>query len=252
MNIKQIDVVKIKITNRCDRGCAFCVFHEPPTQSTDLPLLAFTEMVDILRLVPFQRLHINGGEPLLHRDFITMTELAEERLEPAIMVLGTNALTLQQEPVLAAFVRNHYDEICIGCDNEHRNIDAVEAVVPYLLDSSQTLVVINSIMEYSDRPLLDRLDRLKARTPERIILVRNHVYHEVSDQPIHKLQGLCEQEGKRYLMIQENGSCYRCFNAMVPDDSEFCIWDKDFYEKLAADRTVHYKFCPWCGRYDKP
>ena len=251
-DMKQIDVVKIKITNRCNRACTFCVFHEPPSQSEDLSLFTFAEMVDLLRPVPFRRFHINGGEPLLHRDFTSMTELAEEKLEPEIMVLGTNALLLRSEPVLAAFVRDHYDEICIGCDNEHRNIDAVETVVPYLLDSSRTLVVINSLIEYSDRTLLDRLDRLKARAPERIILVRNHVYHTVSDQKVHKLEGLCQQGGKRYLMIQENGTCYRCFNAMVPDDSEFCIWDEDFYEKLAADRTAHYKFCPWCGRYDKP
>ena len=251
-NMKQIDIVKIKITNRCNRACQFCVFHESPTQSTDLSLPAFAKMVDILRPVPLRRFHINGGEPLLHPDFTTMTELVEERLDPEIMVLGTNAVLLEQECVLAAFVREHYDEVCIGCDSEHRNIGAVEAVVPYLLSASRTLVVINSLVEYSDQLLLDRLDRLKALAPERIILVRNHVYHTASGQAIHKLQGLCRQEGKRYLMIQENGGCYRCFNAMVPDDGEFCIWDEDFYAKLAAGRTAHYKFCPWCRRYDKP
>ena len=244
-----LDIAKIKITNRCNRNCQFCVFHTTTDSFLDLSVNNYKKMIDILRNVPIKKFHINGGEPLLHKDFIEMTVYSKEMLANSKMVLGTNGILLHKNEYLLNFIKDNYDEICIGCDLEHNNIDILEDIIPLLLESSNIIIVINSIIQYCDAVLLERLERLKEISPERIILVKNQVYHIIQDQPQNKLSALCSQEGNNVIMIQEDGSCYRCFNASVPDDIEFSIWDEDFIVKIQQKRTKHYKYCMWCRKY---
>ena len=75
--------------------------------------------------------------------------------------------------------------------------------------------------------------------------------HHIEDKDrIHKLTKLCNQNGKRVLMIDEEGNVYRCFNSKVPDDIEFNIFDDDAISKANVPRKVHYKYCPYCPLYD--
>ncbi|MBO4616100.1 MAG: radical SAM protein [Lachnospiraceae bacterium] len=243
------DVVKIKITNDCNRECVFCVFNGKDSKREIMSYEEFVTICKRLKKLEFDKLHINGGEPLMHPDYKKMIMYIKEEFPKKDIVLGTNAIILANNLGLLEFVKESSNEVCIGCDTEHNNIDAVEKVVPQILDGSGVLVVINSLIEYMSDDYERRLKAVAEQNKGRVILVKNHVYHMRQGNPINKLTGLCKQDNKRFLMVQENGLCYRCFNCEVPQDSEFSIYDEDFYTKVNLARDKHYRFCGWCPLY---
>ncbi|GAB2917144.1 radical SAM protein [Streptomyces mayteni] len=240
-----LKTAKIKITTKCNRSCDFCIFADG-AQGENMSLPRFSTILDRLESIPFQQLHINGGEPTVHRDFPTLSRLARERLPGTIMVLGTNAITLARNRRLLDATLECYDQILIGCDDEHDNYEQVHATVPVLRAAGKT-VVVNSVLEGIHPDRLTRLAELCAS--HGAIHVTNHVHHIDVGQPANVLRGLCASNLDQHLMIELDGSCYRCFNAMAKDDSEFTIWDDDFATKVFAPRHHHYRFCVKCHEY---
>lgn len=242
---RTLKTAKIKITTKCNRHCDFCIFAEGG-QGENMPLETFRQVLDRLGQIPFRQLHINGGEPTVHRDFSELSGLARDRFPDQIMVLGSNAITLARNERLLQTTLAHYDQVLIGCDEEHDNYDEVSAVVPVLREAGKT-VVINSVLEAI---AADRLSQLAALCDEYgAIHVTNHVHHIDVGQPANDLGGLCDRNVDQHLMIEVDGDCYRCFNAMAKNDSEFTVWDDDFAAKVFAPRRKHYDFCLKCHEY---
>jgi cyclic pyranopterin phosphate synthase len=240
-----LKTAKIKITTKCNRSCDFCIFADG-AQGENMPLPTFATVLDRLETIPFQQLHINGGEPTVHRDFPALSRLARTRLPDKVMVLGTNALSLARNKRLMAATLACYDQVLIGCDDEHGNYDQVHAAIPILRAAGKT-VVVNSVLEGISPSRLDQLAELCAA--HGAIHVTNHVHHIDVGQPLNELRGLCARYLDQHLMIELDGSCYRCFNAMAKDDSEFNVWDDDFTAKVFAPRRHHYRFCGKCHEY---
>ena len=236
----------IKITNRCNRNCTFCVFNN---NDTDMSFEKFKNIINIISKLDFDKLHINGGEPLINREFKDMIKYAKEVFPDKKIVLGSNLVAMEKNPDLLEFAKNNFDEICVGCDSEHKNIEILEKLVPELKKDSNVQIIVNTLLEYCDFSLMNRLEKLKKEC--NIILVTNHVYHKISGPHINDLkEGLCTQGGEKVIMIQENGDVYRCFNCCIPDDKEMNIYDSDFLEKINIERNKHYKFCGWCKKYE--
>lgn len=242
------DIVKIKITNRCNRRCSFCVFNEKSNLSTDLSFDDFKFIVNRIKELDFDKIHINGGEPTIHRDFIKMIEYVKTEIPNKIMVLGTNCIEMSKDLELLEFVKRNFDEVCIGCDDEHRNIEQVKFCIEELKKGINKVVVINSLRNYLSPEVEEQIKKVSKKYG--CIYVENDEYHNRKGKPVNKLNGLCNQNGKRVLMIQENGNCYRCFNCCVPEDCEFNIFDDNFFECVNVQRKKHYKFCGWCTNYD--
>lgn len=245
MHTRTLKTTKVKITTKCNRHCGFCIFAEGG-QGSNMSLDTFQTILGRLEDLPFQQLHINGGEPTVHRDFAALSRLARARFPDHVMVLGTNAITLARNARLLDATLAHYDQILIGCDDEHGNYDEVLATVPILRAAGKT-VVVNSVLDAIDETWLTRLSELCAE--HAAIHVTNHVHHIDVGQPANKLSGLCDLYFDEHLMIEVDGSCYRCFNAMDKYDSEFNVWDEDFAERVFAPRTAHYRFCLKCHEY---
>nr|WP_308801534.1 radical SAM protein [Streptomyces polyasparticus] len=245
LQARTLKTAKIKITTKCNRSCDFCIFAEGG-QGVNMPLETFRTVLDKLAQLPFQQLHINGGEPTVHRDFAELSRLAHERFPDRVRVLGTNAITLARNTRLLEASLAHYDQVLIGSDDEHENYDEVAAVVPTLRAAGRT-VVVNSVLEATDPKHLARLADLCEENGA--IHVTNNVHHIDVGQPKNVLGGLCDRYLDQHLMIEVDGDCYRCFNAMAKYDSEFSLWDADFAEKVFAPRAQHYKFCLKCHEY---
>ena len=240
-----LKTAKIKITTKCNRSCDFCIFADGAQGENMSPAL-FATILSRLESLPFQQLHINGGEPTVHRDFPALSDTARTRLPDKVMVLGTNAITLARNQRIMDATLRSYDQILIGCDDEHGNDDEVHTVVPRLREAGKT-VVVNSVLEGISPTRLTRLTRLCDKYGA--VHVTNHVHHVDVGQPANNLRGLCDRYLDQHLMIEMDGSCYRCFNAMAKDDSEFTVWDEDFAVKVFAPRSHHYRFCLRCHEY---
>ncbi|WP_432824751.1 radical SAM protein [Dactylosporangium sp. CA-092794] len=240
-----LTTAKIKITTKCNRDCDFCIFAAR-NQGANMTRATFQAILDKLATIPYHQLHINGGEPTVHKDFVTFSHDARAAAAGRLTVLGTNAITIARNRRLLNTVVACYDQVLIGCDDEHHNYEHVAQVVP-VLTAHGTTVVVNSVLEAIAGERLRWLaDLCQAHGA---IHVTNHVHHIDVGQPSNTLRGLCHRNRDRHLMIQEDGSCYRCFNAMAAVDSEFSVWDDDFADKLFAERTDHYRFCLKCHEY---
>ncbi|MGH3564896.1 MAG: radical SAM protein [Pseudonocardia sp.] len=240
-----LTTAKIKITTKCNRDCNFCIFAAR-NEGVNMPMDTVHAILDRLATIPYQQLHINGGEPTVHRDFVRISEAAREAAAGRVMVLGTNAITIARNRRLYDAVLAYYDQVLIGSDDEHHNDEHVARVVPLLRAAGKT-VVVNSVLEGISP---DRLRRLADLCEEHgAIHVTNHVHHIDVGQPDNALRGLCHRNLDQHLMIAEDGRCYRCFNAMAGVDSEFNIWDPDFAKKVFAERDRHYRFCLKCHEY---
>lgn len=131
-----LKTAKIKITTKCNRSCDFCIFADG-AQGENMSLDLFSTILARLETIPFQQLHINGGEPTVHRDFPALSDAARTRLPDKVMVLGTNAITLARNQRIMEATLRSYDQILIGCDDEHENYAEVHAVVPRLREGRQ-------------------------------------------------------------------------------------------------------------------
>lgn len=240
------DIVKIKITNRCNRNCSFCVFNN---NDKDLSFDEFKNMLEIVKNLDFDKFHINGGEPLVNKDFELMIKYAKYVFPDKKFVLGSNLVALNNSPELIKFIKNNFDEICVGCDTEHKNIEILKKLIPILKTDSDVQIIVNTLIEYCNSSLMNELIDLKNKYD--IILVTNHVYHKIEGKAINNLsRGLCKQRGQKVIMIQENGDVYRCFNCCIPDDKEMNVYDSDFIKKINVERKKNYKFCGWCKNYE--
>jgi cyclic pyranopterin phosphate synthase len=244
-DLRTLTTAKIKITTKCNRSCGFCIFADG-AHGENMPPERFAAVLDRLAEIPFRQLHINGGEPTVHRDFPQLSRLARDRLPDRTMVLGTNAITLARNPRLLQVAMDSYDQVLIGCDDEHGNYQQVMTVVPQLRAAGRT-VVVNSVLEAIDAARLAELAELCEA--HGAIHVTNHVHHIDVGQPANELRGLCARYLDQHLMVELDGSCYRCFNAMAKTDSEFSVWDADFPTKVFAPRRGHYGFCGKCHEY---
>ena len=240
------NIFKVKITAKCNRNCSFCVFHDG---INDMDFDTFKFIIEKSKNIDFDTFHINGGEPLIHPQFIEISNYLKEIYSDKKLVLGTNGILFSKKNIYDCIIKN-YDEVCIGCDDEHKNIEYLEKYLPQMIENSNILFIINSINQYTSILIQEKLQLLKEKYPERIILVKNDVHHIADNYKIHKLSKLCNQGGKRVLMIDERGNIYRCFNSKVPDDIEFNIFDKDVLIKINKPRDMHYKYCPYCPLYD--
>lgn len=240
-----LTTAKIKITTKCNRDCDFCIFAAR-NQGVNMSRATFHAILNKLATVPYRQLHINGGEPTVHKDFVGFSHDARAAATDQVMVLGTNAITIARNQRLLDAVVACYDQVLIGCDEEHHNYEHVARVLPVLRAHGKT-VVVNSVLEGISTDRLRWLAQLCET--HGAIHVTNHVHHIDIGQPANALRGLCLRNRDQHLMIQEDGSCYRCFNAMAAVDSEFSVWDDDFADKLFAARTDHYHFCAKCHEY---
>jgi cyclic pyranopterin phosphate synthase len=240
-----LHTAKIKITTKCNRDCDFCIFAFR-NEGVNMPLSTVEAICAKLADVPFRQLHINGGEPTVHNDFPRISRLVRDAAADRVTVLGTNAITIARNHRLMDTVMACYDQVLIGSDDEHDNLDHVRTVVPELRAAGKT-VVVNSVIEGASPDLLASLAELCAE--HGAIHVTNHVHHIDVGQPENDLRGLCTRNVDRHLMIDIDGRCYRCFNAMAQTDSEFTVWDADFAAQVFADRDFHYEFCRKCHEY---
>src|SRR5215472_5309881 len=182
---RTLTTAKIKITTKCNRHCDWCIFANG-RNGMNMSAETFHAVLERLAGVPLRQLHINGGEPTVHPGFAVMSRAAKAALSQAVMVLGTNATTLVHHQPTRDVVAECYDEVLIGCDDEHNNYTHVRAVVPWLRAIGKTTVV-NSVIESIDADRLAWLDELCASCGA--IHVTNHVHHIDVGQPPNTLRG---------------------------------------------------------------
>ena len=216
--VEPVQVIKVKINGRCMNACRFCTFHGRPER------LEWPQVSRVLRAAPEGwrgLVLINGGEPTLHPRFVTIAERLGA-LRPGLRVgLGTNLRLFERmaagvatpdgirarwRAILACF-----DLVQIGCDDEHRNLDVVERLMPSLREAGHE-VYLNCLVEAASPATQERLRALDCATGSQTrfahVTPRGAERQRASEQGT---RGLCARR-RHQLLVDCDGAIHFCFD----------------------------------------
>lgn len=84
--------LQIEITNRCPLACPQC--YKGDTNTANMPLKIYTDIIDEAARIGVSLVNINGGEPLCHPDFNNMVRYAvNKRIMVMTYISGINFTT---------------------------------------------------------------------------------------------------------------------------------------------------------------
>ena len=205
-----LETIKFKINGSCMNSCCFCIFNN------DSRILTIEDIEKVLDAVPDDwrgQILINGGEPTIHKNIIDISKYLSVRCESCRLGIGTNLLifekkSLRTDSILRSII-DHYDLVQIGCDDEHRNLEIVESLVP-VLTANGLEVYINCIEEYATEATVLRLKELDniSGSNTRLSNVLDHSrFHRENITQVDKLCARRQQE----VLIGNDGEIYFCF-----------------------------------------
>ncbi|MDD4082827.1 MAG: radical SAM protein [Sphaerochaetaceae bacterium] len=240
-----IDSFKIKITPKCTRHCSYCIFND--NNSKEMAIKEFNKILEKGKQFHFNKIFINGGEPTIHSEFITISQTLRKNFPHKEKILGTNCTVLFYSDKLLKEAIKSYDTFLIGCDDEHNNTKEVLKIVPKLRYAKKT-VVINTVTSHVSKRLNKLIDKLCKKTGS--IHIHNQVHHSQTDKQKNRIKKICKKYLHKTLLVDVNGNCHRCYNAVEKNNPEFNIKDNNFKEKLFCEPKNPYNFCYYCDEYD--
>ncbi|MBM1106683.1 GTP 3',8-cyclase MoaA [Aurantibacter crassamenti] len=99
---RQIDYVRIAVTDRCNLRCFYCMPAEGIVYEPKKDLLSYEEITRLLRVLGqlgFSKVRFTGGEPFLRKDFIKLLEHTAEIDAFNSIHITTNGTLLQKHIV---------------------------------------------------------------------------------------------------------------------------------------------------------
>lgn len=207
---ESLGTIKFKINGLCMNRCCFCIFNN------DSRILSMEDIEKVLYAVPDDwkgQILINGGEPTLHENIISIGEYLSARYENSRLGLGTNLRIFEKKnpksDSIFKSIIDHYNLVQIGCDDEHRNLEIVERLVP-VITANGLDVYINCIQEYATEETVLRLKELDniSGSKTRLSSVLDHSrFHREDITHADKLCARRQQE----VLIGNDGEIYFCF-----------------------------------------
>jgi cyclic pyranopterin phosphate synthase len=135
---RQIDYLRLSVTDRCQFRCAYCMPLEGVSKLRHEDMLSFEELFEVVRLMVmrfgFRKLRVTGGEPLARRGALGF--MRSLHLIPGIedLAFTTNAYDLA--PVAASLRASGFSRVNISLDTLRRDrfrtitsVDGLERVL---------------------------------------------------------------------------------------------------------------------------
>jgi hypothetical protein len=247
----RLETVKLKINGCCVNRCVFCPFHESPH------LLEVADIARLFHLLGKRRLAaiiVNGGEPTLHPRFADIGAFLGQRFKGRVpLILGTNLLPLAGSPTRRAALYAHlletYDGVEVGCDDEHRNIDAVERFAPDIVSRGLRLQ-INAMADYCGAATRARILAVRDRCGATVTF--SQVHHDYRTQPVvNALAAPCRKRA-RDLLVNCNGDVFFCYHQELeaPLFNLFRVTPAEWDYYIRRHDPAYYRFCACCPAYE--
>ncbi len=98
---RQINYLRISITDRCNLRCRYCRPESGPPESDPSPSADDAELLDLVRIVHeetgIHKLRLSGGEPLMHPRVADVTARLRSLLPDAKLAITTNGILLDEQ-----------------------------------------------------------------------------------------------------------------------------------------------------------
>lgn len=118
------ELVDLKITNYCGKGCNFC-YQSSTTEGTHAPFAEVEKALHLLAEMGVFEVAIGGGEPTDHPDFVKIIKLASSlNIRPNFTTLSDRWL---EDRAVVSAVMQHVGGIGVSC-SDRKGLRLVEAV----------------------------------------------------------------------------------------------------------------------------
>ncbi len=92
---REIDYLRISVTQRCNFNCAYCGAGEPDAQ--ELSPAEFALLARAFACAGIKKIRLTGGEPLIRSDIAEIAYSVKKAAQPETLALTTNGYLLEQQ-----------------------------------------------------------------------------------------------------------------------------------------------------------
>lgn len=243
-------IVRLKINGVCVNKCVFCPFHNDRHLLEPKDLSYFFDMIEKPN---FQWIGISGGEPTIHPRFLEICDFLKGRFKGHVLLaLSTNLIPLSRPfgryPKTYRTVLELFDRLEVGCDDEHKNIDVLEALAPEITESGLSLNV-NVMASYCSDRTRHRILALQDRLNLKISF--SDVHHCLAPLPfVNDISTPCRRL-VQYFTLNNNGDGFFCFLQEMekPLFNLFTVTKEELNYYLNEHVPESYRFCVSCPVY---
>jgi hypothetical protein len=247
--------LKLKINGKCVNKCRFCLFHN---DSHRLEVKDIDHFFSMTNNHVFKSITINGGEPTIHPGFFDICAYLKDHFKNRCrLILGSNLIPwrLGKEKYvnLQECIFKTFDQVNVGCDDEHRNIDHLEYFTPVILKAG-LLLSVNVLREYCSDETKQRILAIKKQYEEYKVKVSfseiDHFYESKPKSVINEISTPCKQSA-RDLVINCNGDAFLCYHQEMekPLFNLFTTPPEEVAFYLNESKPKLYHFCSVCSYY---
>jgi len=250
VSLFRASTIKLKINGRCVNHCVFCLFHDDPSLLEVADLEAFFNAIEGHRV---RTIVINGGEPTIHPRFLDICAFLSDRFKgKAQLVLGTNLLTLgessERRRLVVRTIFETYDHLQVGCDDEHRNVAALERWAPRIVNEGLTLTV-NILRDYCGAETWERIHA--ACVLPGVDVTVSELHHVYDGRTVRNRPTRPCRRRLRDLLLNCNGDAFFCFlqEFEEPLFNLFTAGPERIRHRLRAGSLPLFKYCAVCPVY---
>lgn len=176
----------IKITNKCDMGCAFC--HENSTPDGlhgDIMNLKFIET-----LLPYTELAIGGGNPLTHPDLIPFLEKCKAlKLVPSMTINQYHFMKPEYEELIDKLVNEKLIyglgvSLTVASDEFINKIKKYPNAVIHIINGVQALNQVKKLYDHNLKVLILGYKMFRRGVDyfsEAVDIIKNDYYNELAE-----------------------------------------------------------------------
>ena len=249
---REIDYLRISLTDRCNLRCVYCMPEEGVTAMTHMDILTYDEIIRICRIMAekgLRKIKLTGGEPLVRRNCSSL--LAELKKIPGIekVTLTTNGVLLKDQLKdlveagldavnisLDTLDRDRFAQICRR-DELPRGLEGIEEALKY----PQLTVKINCVPVEQDPETLLRLAELARKK-------RLHVrFIEMMPLGEGKSHSSWNEDNMLSIFQQAFGPAFPYEGKLGNGPGHYYTF-QDFEGKIGFISAISHKFCSKCNR----
>jgi GTP 3',8-cyclase len=100
---RNINYLRISVTDRCNLRCTYCMPAEGVQQMKHDDILRYDEIIEVVKVaVDFgiNRIRITGGEPLVRKGIVSLVQMIAAIPEILDLSMTTNGILLENMPVI--------------------------------------------------------------------------------------------------------------------------------------------------------
>ena len=249
---RDIDYIRISITDRCNLRCVYCMPEEGLRPLSHEEILTFDEIVTVCTLMAqmgLKKIKVTGGEPLVRRDNDVLIGKLKEIPGIEKVTLTTNGILLKDQ--MAKLAGAGVDALNISLDTldekQYQEVTRSDKL-------KQVLEGISEALKYPHIPL--KINCVPVKTQEENLTA---LAGFAKEHPIHVrfIEMMPIGYGRQFTFCSEDeirAVLERAYGPMTPYEGRLGNGPSHYYSlegfagKIGFVSSISHKFCEQCNR----